>query len=77
MTQWNPYQISVLDDSGWRHFDLERTPELSPDFEPFMTTKVFVDGEEVLCHIGDMPKDEHDTAEIIDILNSEFQLGLY
>jgi hypothetical protein len=42
-----------------------------------MDTYIYLGKKLVLNAITDMPVDEHDTEEIIDMLNSEFELGLY
>lgn len=75
---WNePYQISVTMPDGWWRFDLERQPINGPNGEKAMQTKVYFNGQHCLTHVGDMPTDIHDTDEIIDVLNTEFQLELY
>lgn len=75
---WEPYQVSIPDGAGgWLHFDLERTPFLSPDSVQRMRTEVYYDGHLQFTLMSDMPKDEHDTAEVLDILNDEYKLGLY
>ncbi len=75
--QWEPYVISIQKDGGWIEFYLDRFPRRNPDGELYMDTYVYLGTKLVLNAVTDMPADEHDTEEIIDILNSEFALGLY
>jgi hypothetical protein len=79
--QWEPYNISVQSDSPispWINFRLHRTIKENPETgEHYCDWTVYLNGEELMTGIGDVPEDEDDTEEIIDILNTECELGLY
>lgn len=79
MNDWHePYMINFLLGNGKeREFTLMRSLLFGPNGERAMQTEVYEHGERVLVGITDVPTDIHDTDEIIDILNSEFALGLY
>lgn len=73
-----PYLINFLLDCRYeREFTLIRTPISGDNGVTAMRTEVYEGGKCVLVGVTDMPTSIHDTDEVIDILNSEFELGLY
>lgn len=74
-----PYMISITADvpGGWLNFALFRTVRTNPDGIRYCDSEVYLRGECVVNLISDVPEDEHDTEDIIDELNSLFNLGLY